>query len=155
MSVRATPVDLRQRFRWALEIDGFRPALFMKCDMPEESVGVVEFNQAGSLHPTKYPGRHTYNDVEAEKGILLDEVDSAAYDWLRLSGDPEAGTSLPRSKIIKDVDLIHLDTEGNEIERYVLKNAWVSKLSYETLEGGNQDHMIEKVTITYDYYTRI
>ena len=28
------------------------------------------------------------------------------------------------------------------------------KFSVNSLEGGNQDHMIEKMTITYDYYVR-
>ena len=41
------------------------------------------------------------------------------------------------------------------IERYVLKNAWISKLAYEGLEGGSQDHMIEKMTLTYDYSVRV
>ena len=154
MSVRATPIDLRQNFRWALEIDGFRPALFTKCDMPEENVGIVEFNQAGTLHPTKYPGRHTYNDIEIEKGILLNEADTAVYDWLCSSGDPSSGTSLPRSRIIKNVDILHLNTDGSVIERFTLVNAWVSKGGINSLEGGNQDHMIEKMTITYDYYVR-
>ena len=155
MSVRATPVDMRQRYQFAIEIDGFRPALFMKSDLPEETVGIVEFNQAGTLHPSKYPGRKTWNDIEMEKGILLDEVDSTAYDWIRLSGDPQTGTSLPRSQITKDVDILHLDTSGSVIERYVLKNAWISKLAYEGLEGGSQDHMIEKMTLTYDYSVRV
>lgn len=154
MSVRAQAIDIRQKFRFAVEISGFRTALFTKCDLPKETVGKVKFDQAGTLHPINMPGRHTYNDITAEKGMLLAGADTQALDWLRQTGNPVNGVSLPKSKIVRDVDLHLLNPDGTILETFTLKGAWCMDVEFDKAEAGSEDPLIEKMMICYDYFTR-
>src|SRR5215471_695304 len=93
MSVRATPVDLRQKYQWALEIGGFDAALFTECDSPSSEIEVVGFSGGGTLHDVQYPGRRKFSAVVAKKGMYLSGPDTAAYDWFTQAADTDTGQS--------------------------------------------------------------
>jgi phage tail-like protein len=154
MSVRATQVDLRQKYQWALEIGGFDSALFTECDSPSSEIEVVSFSGAGTLHDIQQPGRRKFTAIVAKKGMLLGEPDTTAHDWFAQGADTNTGLSLPPSQLKRDVELMHLNGDGNVIETWTLKGAWVSKLEYEKLEGKSSDFLFESLTITYDRYER-
>jgi phage tail-like protein len=154
MSVRATPVDLRQKYQWALEIAGFDSAYFTECDSPSSEIEVVMFAGAGTVHDIQNPGRRKFTAIVAKKGMYLGGPDTAAFDWFTQAADTDTGQSLPPSQLKRDVDLHHLDGDGNVIETWTLKGAWISKLEYEKLEGKSSDFLFEMLTITYDRYER-
>jgi phage tail-like protein len=106
------------------------------------------------LHDVQQPGRRKFTAIVAKKGMYLAGADTAAYDWFTQAADTDTGLSLPPSQLKRDVDLMHLDGDGNVIETWTLKGAWVSKLEYEKLEGKSSDFLFESLTITYDRYER-
>jgi phage tail-like protein len=154
MSVRATPVDLRQKHEWSLEIAGFDKAYFTECDSPNSEIEVVSFPGAGTLHDIQQPGRRKFSPITFKKGMWLGGPDLAAHIWFTQAANTDTGASLPPSLLKRDVDLNHLDGAGNILETWTLKGAWISKLEYEKLEGKSSDFLFESGTITYDRYER-
>ena len=54
---------------------------------------------------------------------------------------------------MRDVDIVRYDRAGNETRRWTLHGAWIKTLEYDELEGGNTDNTIEKLTLTFQYWT--
>jgi phage tail-like protein len=154
MAVRATTVDLRQKYQWALEIAGFDSAYFTECDSPSSEIEVIGFAGAGTLHDIQQPGRRKFSPIVFKKGMWIIGPDLAAYDWFTQAANTDTGVSTPSTQLKRDVDLLHLDGAGSVIETWTLKGAWISKLEYEKLEGKSSDFLFESGTITYDRYER-
>lgn len=154
MSLRAQPVDLRHQYQFSVEVQGFETFLFSECDEPEEETETIEFNQAGTLHATRIPGRKKYGELVLRKGIRVDTPDRAAYDWSRQAGDPDAGTSEPASRIYRDVDILHLKPDGAVIERTTYKQAFVTKLKPGEKKGSSGEVQIEELTLAFQYPVR-
>jgi hypothetical protein len=122
--------------------------------MPEVEVEIAEFNSAGTLHPRKTASRLKYNVIECEKMMVEEGADKAAYEWLQRVVDANTGLGLLPSQYMLDVDLVHYNRAGVPIDRWTLHGAFICKLGYDDLEGGNKDDLIEKVSIAYQNYTR-
>jgi len=54
---------------------------------------------------------------------------------------------------MRDIDIVRYDRAGNETRRWTLHGAWVTVLEYDELEGANTENTIEKITISYQYWT--
>jgi len=63
------------------------------------------------------------------------------------------GGGLP-ADYMRDGDLVRYDRAGNETRRWTLHGAWVKTLEYDELEGANTDNTIEKLTLTFQYWTQ-
>jgi phage tail-like protein len=148
------PLAPRKKYAWALEMKGFIFAHFQKCTMPEVEVEIAEFNSAGTLHARKTASRLKYNTIECEKMMVEEGADKAAYEWLRRVADANTGLGLLPDMYMMDVDLIHFNRMGVPIDRWTLHGAFLCKLDYDDLEGGNKDDLMEKIGIAYQYYTR-
>lgn len=155
MLAKVKLLNPRQKYTWALEAQGFVFAHFSKCTSPGMEVEVTKFNSAGTLHSINRPGRVNFNMVEAEKMMIQEGADVAAYIWINLAANVNTGLAAPPAAYLRDVDLIHYNRMGIPIDRWTLHNAWLQKLGMDDMEAGSSDALMEKLAICYDYYTRL
>jgi phage tail-like protein len=154
MSTKALPLDLRQQYQWALEIEGVDSAYMTECDSPNVEAEVVEFDGAGTIHSIKHAGRGKVSPIVVKKGLWLGGPDRVLYDWFMQAVDLTTGRSRPPSVYKRDITLLHLDGDGATIEKWTLKGAWVSKIEMDKLSGKSSEFLFESATIQYDFVDR-
>jgi len=153
MNIATTPRNLYQNWQFAIEINGFDVALFQKCSLPKTEFEEVTFAPAGSLFDQKVAGRMKFDDIALEKGILADGSDDAARAWLQQVGQATLGVGGTPAMYLRDLDIVQYDRTGVETRRWRLHGAWIKALEYDDLEGGNTSHTIEKLTLSYQYWS--
>ena len=147
------PKSLYQNWQFAIEVNGFDVALFRKGQEPKTEFEEVAFAPAGSMFDQKVAGRVKFEDITLEKGVLQDGSDEAARDWIKKQVDVnEVVGGLP-SDYMREVDIVRYDRAGTETRRWNLHGAWIKSLEYDELEGANTDNTIEKLTLSFQYWT--
>jgi phage tail-like protein len=147
------PENLYQNWQFAIEINGFDVALFRKGQEPKTEFEEVAFSPAGSMFDQKVAGRVNYDDIALEKGVLANGSDEAARNWVRLQADVNLNVGALPEVYMRDIDIVRYDRTGKETRRWTLHGAWVKTLEYDELEGGSSDNTIEKISITYQYWS--
>ncbi|CAM2066713.1 Phage tail protein [Sulfidibacter corallicola] len=147
------PKSLYQNWQFAIEINGFDVALFKKASLPKTEFDETTFSPGGSMFDQKVAGRAKFEDVNLEKGIFQDGSDEAARDWVKKIVDVNAGVSKLPSDYMRDVDLVQYDRTGSETRRWTLHGAWIKSLEYDELDGSSSENTLEKLVITYQYWT--
>ena len=117
-------------------------------------------------HQFKFPGRVTWDDIEIS---LVDPIDpDVAFEMLRII--EKAGYVLPsqwtidnegykkslsKKNFINDnlgnIVIKTVDSDGAEVERWTLHNAWVKSIDYDDASYDSEELMQIKVGLTYDY----
>tara|TARA_R100001082_G_C4265000_1_gene117184 strand:+ start:70 stop:597 length:528 start_codon:yes stop_codon:yes gene_type:complete len=152
--------DPKRRFRFILAI-GSIPVWTVKTAIkPKANVSTVEHQFIN--HTFKYPGRVTWDNITV---TLVDPVEpDMAYtflDKLRKSGYDYPTTSNVRGSISKaksvvdglgGISLQQIDSDGNVIEEWFLKNPWIVSVDF----GGNLDYTADEmneitVEVAYDW----
>lgn len=152
MRIMAMPQSLYQNWQFAVEMHGFDVALFQKCSLPKTEIEEVPFALAGSLFDQKVAGHVKFGDLTLEKGILQDGSDTAARQWLLQVAQVTLGTGGVPALYMRDFDIVQYDRMGVETRRWHIHGAWIKALEYDELEGGNTNHTIEKITVTFQYW---
>lgn len=141
------PGNPRQKHQFLVRVDGIESAWFEKAQIPEVEVEIDEFNPAGSVRAHKFGGRVKVGDCTLEKGMMADEADLAAWNWLVSVTDTEKGDLGDPKTYRKDIEIAHIDRVGNPIQTWTLKEAFVKKISWSGNEGGSSEHMIETLVL--------
>ncbi|MHB9023437.1 MAG: phage tail protein [Armatimonadota bacterium] len=153
MNIATTPRNLYQNWQFAIEVNGFDVALFQKSSLPKTEFEEVTFAPAGSLFDQKVAGRMKFDDITLEKGVLADGSDDAARAWLQQVGAATLGTGGTPDRYLRDLDIVQYDRTGVETRRWHLHGAWIKALEYDDLEGGNTSNTIEKLALSYQYWS--
>jgi len=155
----STTIDPKRSFRWVLIFDHIPTYVITKVGKPNFSVAPV--NHQYIAHTFKYPGRVTWEDVTV---TLVDPVypdaSSKIVKILQASGyaipTTEADASISMTK--KDSNLAvgvpaisQLDGKGQQIERWTLHNAWLSKVNFGALDYNTEEMLNVELTFTYDW----
>jgi phage tail-like protein len=147
--VPAIPRHLRQQYRFAVSIDGFKGAYFQKADRPKITFDEVEFNPAGSHRPEKLPGRVSFGDIVLEKGVSAEGVDNAVYLWMRDSVNFLSGVGKEPGGLVRDVEITEYSRTGAVVQTYIYGGAWVKEFDGGELSGDSSDNVIDSITISY------
>ncbi|MHB9037082.1 MAG: phage tail protein [Armatimonadota bacterium] len=147
------PQSLYQNWQFAIEINGFDVALFRKGQEPKTEFEEVAFSPAGSMFDQKVAGRMKFDDITLEKGVLANGSDEAARNWVKLQANVNQNIGALPEQYMRDIDIVRYDRSGNETRRWTLHGAWIKTLEYDELEGGSSDNTIEKISITYQYWS--
>ena len=141
------PGHPRQGWQFKVVVDGFDVAYFQKATIPEVETEIDEFNTAGSVRSTKFAGRAKIGDCTLEKGMNADRTDTDAWRWFTTAVNTKTGDQGAPSEYRRDVEICHVDRLGNTIQRWILKEAFCSKISWSDNEGGSSDHVVETLTL--------
>lgn len=141
-----------KKFKFVIEEAGLAVAAFQKMSELSVEAAKIEYHEGGSLIPDKSPGRLTFTDVTLERGVTIDQ---SLYSWFLevANAAADAGQNEPDFK--RTLDLVQLDRAGNELLRWRLVNAWPMKFNAGDWDNEADENVIEQVTLTYDYFSRI
>lgn len=156
--------DPKRSFRFKVEFTGVGgpggPVMWYAKSATKPSFSVNSAEHVYLNHKFYYPGAVTWNDVTV---TLVDprDPDAAATlsDIVELSGykppsDPYSLGTMSKQKAagaLGSVNIIQIDGDGNEIEKWSLHNAFISDLKYGDLAYGNDDLVELAVQMKYDW----
>lgn len=146
------PVKFYNRFKFVMEIDGFARAGFQKVSGLEQGVEVISHRESDSIRPYKSPGLFSAEDLTLEFGATDDQ---GAWEWFTRCVQVAEGTlAAEESEYKKDIALVQLDANGQELERWNIYGAFPFKFSPGEYDATSSEKTIRKLQLAYDYFDR-
>ena len=149
MPILGHPRTFLKKFAFAIEIDGIAQATFSKCSELGAEVGVTEYHEGASALAIKSPGRPKFKDLTLERGATKDR---ALFDWFKDVVDTATGLGLPDPQFRRNLSIAALDRDGSYLRRWSIYRAWPKEFVAGDWDATSDDFLIEKVTLTYDYF---
>jgi phage tail-like protein len=149
MAVTGTPRSFHKKFKFVVEIDGVASSGFQKSSELGMEVAKVEYSEGGTLIPDKSPGRVSFTDVTLERGATKDED---LFKWMKDVANVASNSGLVDAKYKRDLDIVQQDRDGKTLRRWRLTNAWPTNFVAGEWDNEADENVIEKVTLTYDYF---
>lgn len=157
--------DPKRQFRFKVEFTGISAPtggsiLWYAKTATKPSFTVNSAEHVYLNHKFYYPGAVTWNDVSI---TLVDprdpDVAATLSDIVELSGykppsDPYSLGTMSKAKAagaLGYVNIIQIDGDGNEIEKWTLHNAFIADLKYGDLAYGTDDLVELTVALKYDW----
>jgi len=128
-------------FNFRVEIDGLQVAGFSEAQLPEGRIEVVAYREGGAntSAPRLLPGRVEFGPVVLRRGFA---GDPALFQWWN---DVVQGHVARRNVVI-----ILLDEQRQEVARWVIRRAWPSKWTGPDLRGLGNEVSIETLELTHE-----
>ncbi|HSS81383.1 MAG TPA: phage tail protein [Gaiellaceae bacterium] len=128
-------------FNFRVEIDGLQVAGFSEAQLPEGRIEVVAYREGGenTSAPRLLPGRVEFGPVVLRRGFA---GDPALFQWWN---DVVQGHVARRNVVI-----ILLDEQRQEVARWVIRRAWPSKWTGPDLRGLGNEVSIETLELTHE-----
>ncbi len=131
---------------FGVEIDGLTLAFFTACSGMSMEFEVMEYKnitKAGSTKTvTKIPGRPKYSEVVLKRGFTPSKD---LLKWFNDVVDSKDATPYKTGAIVV------YDRTQKEVARFSLTNMWPSKLSVSDLNAGQDEVMIEELTMQHEF----
>lgn len=146
-------------FRFYLEIDDIRRGRFRSCSELTSAFETIEHFEGGVIIPEKSAGRLSFEDVTLERGVLTADFD--LYGWHLQAGDPSksapagpgiGAVGVGNNGYKRTVEIVQLDTDGTELVRWRLVNAWVKEYSTGGWDNTTDEVRVERAVLAYDYF---
>ena len=134
--------DPLQKFMYRVRIPGYPAALgFTKVGSLVREMAVVEYAEGMFEYFHKLSGRQKVTDIDFERGAYRDQH---AYNlYAATLNDPKHRTT---------VTIEVMDRYQRVAREYVLANAWCSKLEVSDLDASSDEVLVDKMTITFEYF---
>lgn len=149
MTVIGQPRSFHKKFKFVVEIDDISHAGFQKCSELSVEVAKIQYFEGGALIPNKSPGRLTFADVTLERGATQDQD---LFDWFQDVATVSSGLGLTGVSYKRNLDIVQQDRDGSTLRRWTLYRAWPVKFVAGDWDNEADEHVIESVTLTYDYF---
>ncbi len=152
MAIIGRPRSFWNKFKFLIEIDGITYAGFQTCSELSAELAKIEHYEAGSLIPNKSPGRLTYADITLERGAT---IDLELFVWFESTAKASAG--LGGAGLIDDaykrtLDVVVLDRDDSELQRWTVTNAWPMKFVAGSWDNKSDEKVITSVVLAYDFF---
>jgi phage tail-like protein len=129
---------------FGLEIDGvvIKSITEVSGLKMEQDVIEIKTNTAdGGYVVKKLPGRWKAGECTLTRGFSRDDSFQKLIKDSQLAGSDDARM---------DGSIIVFDSEGEEVKRYTLTNAWPKSLEIEALKAGDTSVLTEKLVLAYE-----
>ena len=155
-------VEPKRKYRFTVEITGMNnvPVLWFAKGVNKPEITVESTEHKYLNHKFHYPGTVSWNDVSL---TLVDPVspdaasitakmlvDSGYAGPSQLKGsDPKTNSKAQSTNAVGQVIITVIDSEGNPVETWKLKNAFIIKVGYGDLAYGDDE--LSEITIDFKY----
>ena len=153
---RPASKDPLEKFRWAVEVDGFTRLGFAACDVPGLSIQAKSYPEGGShLFPKQIVDSISYKPVSFQRGVTADmSFDGWARQVIEITKgnviNTASGTTTPAADYRRTVNIHHLNRKGEIVKTYILYKAF--QIEYEPATGiasdGDDVISMEKLKLT-------
>lgn len=134
---------------FGVEIQGAIQGAFAECTGLGSENEIVEYKAStisGEFVLKYLPGRMKYNKITLKRGIT-DAMD--LWDWRKLVEQGKVNDAR------KNGSIVMFSTEGQEMARWNIENAWPSKLTGPTADAKSNQPGIEELEIVFEKYERV
>jgi hypothetical protein len=161
----------KRQFRWYMLFGGtagsdltdIRYAL-KKTDKPKYKIGEITHKYLN--HSFYYPGRLEWEAINVTFASVSDPdatnlIDVLTYNsGYRVPTSAEAVETISKQKFgealaANGISLIQIDSNGNKIEEWLLKNPFFTNVNYGSLDYGSDEIVEISCTIRYDWAQNI
>ena len=129
------------QFNFLVEIDGVARAGFMECSGLTTDTDPIDYREGADvrLNVRKIPGLRKYTNVVFKRGMTQD-LD--LWNWRKaiINGDTQR----------RSADVILLDEARNEVLRWRVHEAWISKYESGPLNAKTNDVTLETVELVHE-----
>lgn len=158
--------ELFPKHQFLVYIDSQISAAFQKCSELSMETAKIEYYEGGAQIPWKVPGRTTMTDITLERGAFSS---AKLFDWAKQVTDASVGNikappvyrgvgQMPAAGgtgYLRQLDIQQLDRAGKIVNRWRVFNAWPTKFVAGDWDNTADEVVVESVTLTYDYFTRL
>jgi phage tail-like protein len=133
-------IDPYRNFRFVVDIDGNRAGFTSVSGLAAEAE-VIEYREGwdGLTSTRKLAGRVKYPNVTLRRGVTTDRF---LWDWWKMI---LAGTVQRRN-----VGIILLDDDRNEVLRWSLNEAWIARIEVSDLDAEGNEVAIESIELAHE-----
>jgi phage tail-like protein len=129
-------------FCFAVEVTGVVHAYFLECSGLSASTETFEFKEGGfNGYSHRLPGRTTFSNITLKQG-LTDSTEM--YDWFT-----DFVAAQDKSSKTKDVSIVQVDYEGNQMYRWNLSSAFPVKWTGPSFNSGQSSVSVESFEIAF------
>lgn len=133
--------DPYQQFNFLVEIDGITKAGFTECSGLTTDTDATDYREGAdvTLNVRKLSGLRKYTNIMLKRGFTKDR---SLWDWRKkiINGKMER----------RSADIILLDEERNEVLRWRVREAWISKWDGPGLNAKTNDVAIEAIELVHE-----
>ena len=128
-------------FNFVVEIDGVESGSFSEVELPEGEIEVIEYREGADRVSSarKLPGRVKYANVVLKRGIA---GRTELFEWWKSVRDGVVDR--------RNVAIVLLDEARSPVQRWRLRDAWPTKLSYSRLDGLGNEVAIETLELAHE-----
>lgn len=148
-SIQGNPRSFHKRFKFLVEIDSFNRTGFNKCSELSAELAEVAYFEGGAIIPNKSPGRLTFADVTLQRGA---SQDLEMFQWFKETANAASGRGLNDNVYKRDVDIVQLDRNDDELLRWALSKAWPKKFVAGDWDNDADEVNIRQLTLAHDYF---
>ena len=133
--------DPYQQFNFLVEIDGVPRAGFAECSGLTTDTDPIDYREGSdpALNVRKLTGLRKYTNVVLKRGYTQDK---SLWDWRKklINGQTER----------RSADIILLDEAKNEVLRWRVREAWISKWDSGPFNAKTNDVAIETIEMVHE-----
>ena len=133
--------DPYQQFNFLVEIDGVTRAGFMECSGLTSDTDAIDYREGAdiALNVRKLSGLHKFTNIVLKRGYTQDK---ALWKWRKkiINGDTER----------RSADVILLDEARNEVLRWRIREAWISKWDSGPFNAKTNDVIVETIELMHE-----
>ena len=138
------PTDPFASFNFKLEIDGITIAGFSEVTGGNSESNVIDYREGDEgITPRKLSGLNKYGNITLKRGMSLDKQ---LYEWRKTAVDGDITR--------KNLSIVLQNEKHDEVARWNIFNAWISKLSVADLKANANEIAIETVELTHEGLVR-
>lgn len=146
------------KFKFQVEIDGFKSADFSKITGLEVEIEKIEHYEGGGVVPHKQPGLVKFTPLVLERGACAQDNDFLTWVTsvvsLSAAGAGATTTGLPTPLYERNLDIVQMDRDGSAIRRWTVYGAWPTKYMAGEWGGDQNEVVIETLTLEYRFFDR-
>jgi phage tail-like protein len=137
------PKDPYKNFQFLVEIDGITQAGFTEVTGFGSTTDLVDYRTGDQVQGfQKLPGLTKYDDITLKWG-MTDSTELADWRQRIINGEPVEANR-------KNVYIVPLDSQGNELGRFHCRNCFPSKYNAPDFNAKGNDVAVIELTLTHE-----
>ena len=145
-----TPFEPKMKNRFIMEIDGIPAYLIKTAERPQVQFDTVTLDHINTKRYIK--GKASWQTLNI---TLYDPIvpsgAQAVNEWIRQHHEAATGVDGYASEYKKDITFNILSPNGERVEQWVLKGAFIQNANFNTLDFASNEVVDIALTIQYDY----
>jgi phage tail-like protein len=133
--------DPYQQFNFLIEIDNVPRAGFTECSGLTTDTDPIDYREGAdiALNVRKLPGLRKYTNIVLKRGYTKDK---SLWEWRKkiINGQTER----------RNADIILLDEGRNEVLRWRIREAWISKWESGPFNAKTNDALVESIEMAHE-----